>query len=446
MKNSPRILIVDDEEALRELIVARLNRKGWQADGVGTAGEALARLKTTVYSVAIFDLKLPDGDGLKLLHQARERQPDLEVVILTGHGTIATAIEAMKNGAYDYLTKPVNLAELEVVLEKAADRRALIIHNEGLRLASRGTATPTIVGRSEAIRRMLDVVHRVAPTDVPVLILGESGTGKELVARTIHRESRRQDGPFIAVNAAAIPENLMESELFGHVRGAFTGATTARAGLVEAAEGGTLFLDEIGEMDLALQAKLLRFLETGEYRRVGDNRQRVADVRMIAATNRNLLQEVESGRFRQDLYYRLNVVQVLVPPLRERREDIPLLIEHFLRLKGAALDALTPRAMAAIMGYSFPGNVRELFNLLERGLLLSGNRPVEPEDIFVEQVPRASDSPLLSLAEVEKMHIRRVLEATGWNRTEAARVLGISVRNLYRKLEQYGWQSRRLLP
>lgn len=440
------LLIADDEDGFRELLQQRLTRKGYVVRVVATGTTALEALAEEEYDAAIFDLRMPGATGIEVLRRAQEIQPSLPVLILTGHGSIETAVEAIRAGAYDYLTKPVNLAELELLLKKALERKALEMENRGLREALRQQgAGVEIVGPSLALQRLMQLTERVAAGDMPVLIEGESGTGKELIARAVHSLSPRAAGPFIAVNCGALPENLLESELFGHARGAFTGAVAAKPGLAELAEGGTLFLDEIGEMALELQAKLLRFLENRELRRVGETRLRRVDTRVVTATNRRLADEVKAGRFREDLYYRLDVVALRVPPLRDRKEDIPLLVEHFLARIGSPKE-MTPEAMAVLLEHDYPGNVRELFNLVQRGAILSPDRFIAPEDLglapaeakpAVPQEHKPHEPAVMTLAEMERRHILTVLEHTGWNRAQAAQLLGISVRNLYRKIEAF---------
>jgi two-component system, NtrC family, response regulator AtoC len=437
------LLIADDEESFRELLRSRLTRKGYLVRAVADGPAAMGALAEEEYDAALFDLKMPGADGIEVLKRARELQPSLPVLILTGHGSIESAIEAIRAGAYDYLTKPCNLTELELVLQKALERKALEVENQGLREVLRRQETAAqIVGQSRALTRLMAMTERVAQSDTAVLIEGESGTGKELAARAVHTLSPRAAGPFIPVNCGALPGQLLESELFGHARGAFTGAVNAKQGLVELAEGGTLFLDEIGEMPLELQAKLLRFLESREARRVGDTKLRRVDARVVAATNRKLADEVKAGRFREDLYYRLNVVALQVPPLRERREDIPLLVEHFLARTGSDKE-MTPEAMDALLAYSYPGNLRELFNLVQRGAILSPDRFIAPEDLGLAPTPdhlpesAPEQNEFITLEEMERRHIARALAHTGWNRAQAAQFLGISVRNLYRKIEAY---------
>lgn len=436
-----RLLIVDDEFDLLRLLVQRLNRKGFQAKGVASAEEALALIKKETFDVGIYDIRLEKMDGLQLLKKTKTVQPEMEILMLTGHGTIETAIEAMKLGAHDYLTKPYHLSELEVIIDKAYETKRLREKNQNMKqLFATQTASLDIIGESAAIERVKQLVQQVADSDIPVTIEGETGTGKELFARAVHEWSHRHEEPFVTVNASALPEQLLESELFGHVKGAFTGASQHKKGLVEVADGGTLFLDELGEMPSSVQVKLLRFLETGEFRRVGDVRLRHVAVRVVTATNRDMEKEVQAGRFREDLYFRLNAIKITIPPLRERREDIPLLVDHFLHSKkpdgGKTLSA---RAYEALKEYHFPGNVRELFHILERGLLLAQSKIVEPEDLFPNQIAQKTHQkePFLSLQELEKQHIAKVLAHTSWNKTEAAHILGMSVRHLYRKIEQY---------
>lgn len=442
--NGVNLLIVDDESDLLELLIQRFKRKGANVTGLQTSEEALRQLQKAAFDIGIYDINLPGMDGIQLLRQTRELNTDMEVIMLTGHGTVDTAIEAMKLGAYDYLRKPYALSELEVILGKALEKKTLKESNAGLKQALlAGNNQFEIIGQSPAIQQVLDLTRRVADSDIPVLIEGESGTGKELFAKALHFWSLRGNQPFIAINAGALPENLLESELFGHVKGAFTGAVSDKKGLVEVADQGTLFLDEIGEMPASLQVKLLRFLENQEFRRVGDSRLRKVNVRVVAATNRILEQEVAKGNFREDLFYRLHVMKLTLPPLRERLEDIPLLVEYFLGKYGRGEEvAISQRALDALGRYHYPGNVRELSHMLERGMILAKGRAIEIDDLLL---PANGSTPtggtghesLVSLSELEKQHILRVLKASNGNKTQAAKVLGISVRNLYRKLEEY---------
>ncbi|WP_407313984.1 sigma-54-dependent transcriptional regulator [Desulfosporosinus sp. SB140] len=460
MKHCQKILIIDDEEALRSIIAQRLKRKDYEMLEAGTVEEGLTLLNDTLIDAVLLDIKLPDGDGITLLPKLKQLQPDLQVVMLTGNGTIESAIEAMKLGAYDYLTKPCNLSELEITLQKALENRKLLLENKGLRqVVNRQTSELKLIAESPPMKVLLEMTRKVAQTDTSVLIQGESGVGKELIAQAIHLCSSRVNRPCIPVNAGAIPEALIESELFGHEKGAFTGAGTQKIGLVEMADSGTLFLDEIGEMPLSIQVKLLRFLESGEFRRVGDTRLRRVDVRIVAATNRDLQQEIHRGRFREDLFYRLNGLTLIVPPLRERPEDIIPLVKHFLETQGKQKSfphdySLLPETMEKLLTYDFPGNVRELFHLIERGLILSIDGKIRPKDIWgkLEQIHKTPpsfdsaeeffnifrDNHHPSLEDVEKHYILATLKRVKGNKTQAANLLGISVRNLYRKLQSYG--------
>lgn len=474
MRSTNRLLIIDDEEELRSIIAQRLKRKGFELFEAALVKEGLTILKENLLDAVLLDMKLPDGNGLDLLKQIKELQPDIQVIILTGHGSMESAIETMKAGAYDYVTKPCNPAELEIIIRKALEQRMLEVENKGLRQVMKRQASDIqIIGESQGMKELLEMTLKVAQTEAPVLIQGESGTGKELIARAVHLWSMRSSGAFVPLNVGAIPENLIESELFGHEKGAFTGASVAKTGLVEIANGGTLFLDEMGEMPLALQVKLLRFLETGEFRRVGDTRLRKIDVRIVAATNRNLAQEVYNENFRADLYYRLNALALDIPPLRERRADILPLAEFFLknyteadrkkvgRIESQKIElVLSDRAKEALLHYDFPGNVRELAHLIRRGEILANGESIEPEDLWPKHgqslAPVGEDcsediKKLMNflnreepptLEEIEKYHILTILEKVNWNRSQAAKILGISVRNLYRKILSYGMEER----
>lgn len=436
-----RLLVVDDERDLTELLVMRLKRHGYSTDSAASAEEALPLLNKYYYDVVIYDIRLPGMDGIELLKRTKVIQPETEVLMLTGHGTVETAIEAMKNGAFDYLAKPYNLSELEITIQKALENKRLKDKNDSMKTIIRQQNDFQIIGQNSKFRELLELTERIANNDLPVLIEGESGTGKELFAKALHYWSSRAEEPFVAVNSGAIPEQLLESELFGHVRGAFTGAVQDKKGLVEAANGGTLFLDELGEMPLMLQVKLLRFLETGEFRKVGDVRERRVSARVVAATNRDMKKEVEEGRFREDLYYRLNVISLAIPPLRDRPDDIPVLIGHFLQKAKQPGMKIGESAVHALQSYSFPGNVRELHHLIERGLILSKGPVIEEEDLMLptrsDGRPGLADGKIATLEEMEKEHIGKTLALMNWNKMKAAEALGISVRNLYRKIVQY---------
>jgi DNA-binding NtrC family response regulator len=432
MDERPAVLVVDDDESFRTLVRDRLRRTGHAAEGAASGEEALGRLDGV--DVALVDLMMPGMDGLTLLRRLRERRPDLAVILLTGHGTVESAVEAMKLGAADYLQKPCSLAEVELRIGQVASRGRLARENERLReVIRRQQPYQGIVGESPALRSVVELIGKVKDHPSPVLIEGESGTGKELVARALHFDSVRKDQPFVAVNCATLQESLLESELFGHRAGAYTGATQDKKGLFEIADGGTLFVDEIAETHPGVQSKLLRVLETGEFRAVGDVRERRAHVRLVAATNKDLRAEVGKGRFREDLFYRLNVVSIRLPPLRERGEDVALLARHFLLRKGRSLG---DGALATLMAYRWPGNVRELFNVLERTVLLDPGGRVDAVSITsgMGGAPPKDGT----LEEVELAHIKRVLESVQWNVSRAAEILGTSRRNLHRKIRQHG--------
>ena len=441
-----RVLVVDDEEPFRILMESELGRLGHAVQCVKSGEEALQAFAAHDVEVVLLDLKMPGLGGMETLKRMREAGVTAEVIILTGHPDIDDAIQAMKLGAYDYLTKPARLAEVEEVLKRAAEKKRLQRENVALkRMVAQKEGPPLILGRSSAIRALLDTIERIGSSDANVLIRGETGTGKGLVARAIHQESHRSAQPFLVLNCSAFQEHLLESELFGHEKGAFTGAVHAKPGLFEVAEGGTLVLDEVGEMSPAMQAKLLQVLDAGDLRRVGSTRTIRVNVRILAATNKDLAQEVRAGRFRQDLHYRLNVINVSVPPLRQRKEDVPLLIEHFLhqfRLPGQQAKLVSEEASAFLVDYPWPGNVRELANTIERLVILSPGPVIGPVDLppdvrEPQQALAEVDAPDLPLIEMERRHIVKVLERTQGKKAEAARLLGIHLKTLNRKLKQY---------
>jgi DNA-binding NtrC family response regulator len=440
------LLLVDDEETFRRLTGKELSRSGYAVESAPSIEEARQMLSRRNYHLVVLDVRLPDGSGLDLLSEIRESSPSTEVVMLTGYGTVQEAIRAMKEGAHDFLTKPCKLGELEAVLEKAVQRQSLERGNTALRRdVDRLAASDRFVGESPKIRELLQMVTRVADTDSTVLIRGESGVGKELVARAVHRHSRRSRQPFVVVDCASLHENLLQSELFGHEKGAYTGAVRLKHGLFEVADRGTIFLDEIAEMTPALQVKLLRVLENGTFRRVGGTADIQVDVRMIAATNRSLEAMMKEGQFREDLYYRLNVFSVQIPPLRDRRDDIPLLVDHFVRnssIIAKRTARVSPEAMEVLRGYTWPGNVRELENVIERALILCDGGLIQPDHLplGVRLEPslrtQPGDGELTTLEELERRYIKRVLEECKGHRQKAAKILGISERNLYRKLKE----------
>jgi len=441
-----QVLVVDDEKPTRVLMERELPQSGCAVVAVENGEEALELLSRQEFDVVLLDLKMPGLGGVETLRRLRSSGVTAEVVVLTGHPDVDTAVEAMKLGAYDYLTKPFRLSEVEIVLRRAAEKRRLQAENVALRhIVDRGDASHVILGESPAMRSLLELVRRVAASNAPVLITGETGTGKGLIAKALHQASLRVGKPFLAINCSAFQDQLLESELFGHERGAFTGAVTAKAGLFEVADGGAVFLDEVAEMSPAMQAKLLQVLDTGELRRVGGTRQRRVDTRILAATNKDLEQEVRASHFREDLLFRLNVVSLPVPPLRERKEDIPILVDYFLRrfqLPGQPLRSLSPEALGLLMHYTWPGNVRELANTIERLVLLCPGTIIQPDDLPSNIRPSA-DLPVqegdvpLPLAEIERLSIIRALRYTGGKKAPAARLLGIDVKTLTHKIQRY---------
>jgi DNA-binding NtrC family response regulator len=440
-----RLLIVDDDELLRQTLVRRFERDGVAVTAAASAEEALAKLEQARCDVALLDLHLPGMTGIELLEQLKTQQPELEAIMLTAHGSIETAIQAMKRGAYDYLAKPFHLPDLEIHIQKAYEKVQLARRQrQWVDQVRYESPRYRLVGSSPAMQKVVQLIEKVAPTEATVLVRGASGTGKELVARALHYNSQRQERPLVTINCAALQETLLESELFGHEKGAFTGALQAKSGLVEVAEGGTLFIDEIAEMAPGLQAKLLRVLEDGHYRRVGSTLEAHADVRVVAATNKPLEEEQKAGRFREDLYYRLNVVTLSLPPLRERRQDIPELVEHFLTTRqiGPVRCRIHPDALEALRRYDWPGNVRELANVIERAQILAEDSVLTSDDLpenLVETAPAPSgnkEDPR-RLREVERRHVLEVLQQEKGNKVHAAKVLGISRRALYRLIAKY---------
>lgn len=449
MSKKPRILIVEDEDIARENLRYILSKEDYEIDVAGGGQEALALLKEKDYDLVITDLRMEKADGMEVLSRTKASQPTTEVIMITGYATVDSAIEAMKKGAFHYIAKPYKIEEVRATVRQALEKKRLRDEVEELRSdleAQKGLSA--IVGKSRPIQELLETVRQIAPTDCNVLIIGETGTGKELVARAIHRLSRRGRGRFVAFNCGAFAEELLANELFGHEKEAFTGAHSAKAGLLEVAHGGTVFLDEIGDMPPSMQVRLLRVIQERSIMRVGGTTPIPVDVRIVAATHRDLKKLVEEGRFRSDLYFRLNVVSLYVPSLAQRREDIPLLAHHFLKKfasqQGKQVEGISDEMMSALMNYPFPGNVRELENIIERAVALSKGPVLRIQDLpeevrmFQFRIVRQRSRSLPTLEEAERDYIKWVLEHTGWNRTKASEILGIDRVSLWRKIKQYG--------
>lgn len=463
------ILIVEDDDDFRDASARWMQRKGYRVSAAASGAEAVQLCQQHDFDVGIFDLNMPGMSGIELLHYVRHQAMEMEVIILTGQGTIESAVQAMKMGASDYMTKPCPLGDLEHHCELARQRGQLRRENQKLKvIISRTQTAPQLIGNSPCIQNLNRLISRIAPTDKPVLIMGESGTGKEIVAKAIQQGSLLATGPFVTVNCAALPESLIESELFGHQKGSFTGATAEKLGLFEVADGGTLFIDELGEMPLALQPKLLRVLEDGSMRRIGSHKERRVNVRIIAATNRDLAEDVKQGRFREDLYYRVNVLPLRLSPLRERVGDVDLLIDHFLP-SGWSVD---PEARRAMNQYAWPGNVRELINIVQRATILADGQVISLDDLprefggsfpthshrsTTESLPAPAGLPTPaephpvepvasnlpapqsgdSLDDMARAHVLEVLAKHNGNKARAARALGIHRRKLYRLLDRF---------
>ena len=449
------VLLVDDEPANLDSLERIFAREGYRTQRAETGTAALALLRDRPADVVLTDLMMPGMSGQELLRAVKAVAPDAEVVLMTAYGTVEAAVAAMKDGAYDFLTKPLKRHAVLKSVAQALEKRRLVLENKHLRARLAGVSSP-IVGQSAALRGTLDIIRQAAPSSATVLLLGESGTGKELFARALHEHSSRAQAPFVPINCAAIPETILESELFGYERGAFTGAVARKEGRIERAQGGTLFLDEIGELSPAVQVKLLRFLQEGEIERLGGTSTVRVDSRVVAATNRDLVAAVQAGKFREDLYYRLNVIQVVLPPLRERIEDIPLLADHFVARyaakNGKQFSGITPAAMEALEAYTWPGNVRELENAIERAVVLSPGSEIDIDALPqpLQQAARGPRGPIpaalegrtvsiplgTTMEEIELRVIRETLRQTKGDKNLAAQLLGIAARTIYRKLDR----------
>ena len=441
------ILVVDDESGVRETLISLLERDGYKVTGAATVAEAQQRINEEVYDLVITDLKLGTLSGMDVLKAAKRAAPITEVIVLTGHGTVESAVEAMKLGATDYIMKPVTPDELTLRVETSLGRKRMAEEIGRLReQLQKERGFDTIIAESDGMKEVLHLVTKVADSDTPIMLQGESGTGKELLARALH-SSGRPNGPFVPINCSALPETLLESELFGYMRGSFTGAVVNKKGLFEEADHGTLFMDEIGDMAAMTQVKLLRALDIGEIRRVGSSRPVYIDARLIAATNKNIESLVQDGSFREELYYRLNVISIVIPPLRERRADIPPLAEHFLKLYGSKMNKkivnISPEARTFMARYDWPGNVRELENCIERAVVLSQHDTITSDDLpFSAQfkqsnILRQATQEKWNIKRLEKEHIMNVLTECSGNRSLAAERLGIGRNTLWRKLREY---------
>ncbi|MBW2597243.1 MAG: sigma-54-dependent Fis family transcriptional regulator [Deltaproteobacteria bacterium] len=445
MSSTMHIMVVDDEKNICEALAAWFQKDGYRVETAGSGMEALEHMLQKPFDVYFVDIKMPGMDGLELLAKLKEKQPDADVIMITAHGSIQTAVEAMKRGACDYLCKPFDPDQLSLLMERFIASKALRDENIALReqLAEhRETIFEGFVAQSETMQKVFSIIEDVAPSSAPVLITGETGVGKELIAHAIHTHSEQSYGPFVAINCGALSETLLESELFGHERGAFTGAAKARRGRLEMANNGTLFLDEVGEISTKMQVALLRVLEEKKIERVGGSHAVVTNFRLISATHRDLPQLIKGNQFREDFFYRINVITVPVAPLRERLEDVPALADHFLeryvRETGKRMEGFTQRALGMLMSYSWPGNVRELRNVIERAVVIARGRMVGAKELTFLNTPSAEcQLGTLTLRELEISHVRAALEACNWNISRAAKQLGIDRSTLNRKIKRY---------
>jgi two-component system response regulator PilR (NtrC family) len=449
-KHKGRILIVEDEKSMREVLKILLEGEKYEVVSASDGLEGLSYITDDIFDLVITDIKMPKVGGFELLKKAKEISPDTIVIMITAFGTTEAAIDAMKLGAYDYINKPFKIDEIRLIIEKAIEKKRLSEEVSLLRKKVKTTyRLENIIGQSPQMQELFRLIPKIAQSNSNVLIIGESGSGKELVAAALHNLSHRKDRNFVAINCAAFPEGLLESELFGHMRGSFTGAMHNKQGLFEIADSGSIFLDEIGEMPINLQAKILRVLENGSFRRVGGTTDIKVDVRVISATNKDVKEELASGRFREDLYYRLNVVPIQIPPLRERKEDIPLLVEHFLRKISNQSRKITPEAMRVLMGYPWKGNVRELENVIERTVLLTEKEEITPAELPNEiagyadetkEIPELTEEGIdidKIIGDIEKRYLFKALEKSGGVKKEAAKLLNLSFRSFRHRLAKY---------
>ncbi|MDL1891782.1 sigma-54-dependent Fis family transcriptional regulator [Sphingobacteriales bacterium CHB3] len=448
-KKDQTILVVDDEETFRYMLSTLISGAGYTVETASDGIAAINAIQTNLYDVVLCDVRMPKVDGIEVLKFIKTNYPRTEVVMLTGTADVRIAVECMKTGAYDHILKPTTSDDLLTTIERALEHQQLIRNNAVMKTElERLQGNGDIIGESTALRRVLDVAAKVAPTESTVLIQGPSGTGKELIANYIYQRSERYGLPFVTVNCASIPDTLIEAELFGYEKGAFTDAQKMKPGIVEIADKGTLFLDEIGDISPIVQPKILRFIQSGEFRRVGGNQILKADCRILSATNKNLKEEVKEGRFREDLLYRLNVITIELPSLQQRRDDIPLLVNSFLttRMKTRVPKSISDKAIEVLLSYDWPGNIRELENVIERAAILCQNNIIEPRDLSLPNSPmtlpstNGRDSKVgttIPLKEIERMHIEAVLQSLRGNKTETAKILGISLKTLYTKIQQY---------
>lgn len=445
MKNG-QILITDDDQTLCYLLKEELINEGYEVDITFDGKYAIENLKKKTYDLLLLDLEMTDVQGEEVLKYTKEHHPSLQVIVLTAKTEIRTAIQCIKDGAYDFITKPYEFGQLVIIIERALEHKNLVIKNELLTSKVERVSSHSIIGESSAIKDITSFAERAAKSESNILLEGDTGTGKELFAEFIHKHSDRESKPFVAINCASLPDTLFESELFGHEKGAFTDAKTSKQGLVEMANGGTLFLDEIGELSLTIQPKLLRFLENGEFRRIGGVTNLSSDVRVIGATNKNLMEEADNKNFRRDLLFRLNVITLTIPPLNKRGSDVLLLAQYFLQKKSSvrSVKRLSKETENLLMKYSFPGNVRELEHIIERSLIFSEGEEIQPKDLNIQSLENSTDAlysvenmEILSLDQLEEIHIKQILDANDWNREVTARVLGISQKTLYTKIRKY---------